>query len=266
MGATCLSKFRSIAGLCATRKVLGYVWLMSLPPLRYERVQTAFVPKTHADAGLAAGREKGVRSRGSSNCLKGKKTTEREPVLDGTDCCNLEWKLHESTLAPESPVIFTMIMELVLRDLKKLDYQEKGVETGRLYADDVVLVTASVAAAEVIVTEVIAELKVDCWCTENTLDEPPEDGRREHHGRRMGCVVGGCPGVCGIEGVFRRERKTRDRVQISSTQQVSGEKETCFEFFMASENFAPEHCKDYNALELERLDDCQSPKGPTLRV
>ena len=34
------------------RKVLGYLWLKSLPPLKYESVQTAFVPKTHADAGL----------------------------------------------------------------------------------------------------------------------------------------------------------------------------------------------------------------------
>ena len=52
VGATCLTKFRPIAGLCAMRKVLGYVWLKSLPPLRYESVQTVFVPKTHADAGL----------------------------------------------------------------------------------------------------------------------------------------------------------------------------------------------------------------------
>ena len=41
-----------IAGLCATRKVLRNVWLKSLPPLRYESVQTAFVSKTDADAGL----------------------------------------------------------------------------------------------------------------------------------------------------------------------------------------------------------------------
>ena len=52
VGATCLTKFRPIAGLCAMRKVLGYVWLKSLPPLRYESVQTAFVPRTHADAGV----------------------------------------------------------------------------------------------------------------------------------------------------------------------------------------------------------------------
>ena len=52
VGATCLTKFRPIAGQCAMRKVLGYVWLKSLPPLKYESVHTAFVPKTHADAGL----------------------------------------------------------------------------------------------------------------------------------------------------------------------------------------------------------------------
>ena len=36
VGATCLTKFRPVAGLCAMRRVLGYVWLKSLPPLRYE--------------------------------------------------------------------------------------------------------------------------------------------------------------------------------------------------------------------------------------
>ena len=52
VGATCLTKFRPVVGLCAMRKVLGYVWLKSLPPLKDESVQTAFVSKTHADAGL----------------------------------------------------------------------------------------------------------------------------------------------------------------------------------------------------------------------
>ena len=42
VGATCLTKFRPIAGLCAMRKVLGYVVLKSLLPLEYESVQTAF--------------------------------------------------------------------------------------------------------------------------------------------------------------------------------------------------------------------------------
>ena len=100
VGATCLTKFRPIAGLCAMRKVLGDVWLMSLPPLRYDSVQTAFVPKTHADAGLflllqAAelsimenGREK--LSCGSSSGLQGNETAKRQSVLDGTDCFDSE--------------------------------------------------------------------------------------------------------------------------------------------------------------------------------
>ena len=116
VGATCLTKFRPIAGLCAMRKVLGYVWLKSLPPLRYESTQTAFVPKTHADAGLflllkaaelsrewqkeivvvQLGREESVRPRGPSSGLQGNETASCEFVLDGSDCCNLEWKLHES--------------------------------------------------------------------------------------------------------------------------------------------------------------------------
>ena len=52
VGAMCLSKFRTIAGLCVMRKILGTRWLKSLPSLRHKSVQAAFVPKTHADAGL----------------------------------------------------------------------------------------------------------------------------------------------------------------------------------------------------------------------
>ena len=49
------------------------------------------------NCGCTTGREEGVRSRGSSNGLQGNETAKRESVLDGTDCCGLEWKLHEST-------------------------------------------------------------------------------------------------------------------------------------------------------------------------
>ena len=80
-------------------------------------MQTAFVPKTHADTGLflllqtaelsrewqincgdTIGREEGVRPRGSSSGLQGNETTRCKPVLDGTDRRDLEWKLQESTL------------------------------------------------------------------------------------------------------------------------------------------------------------------------
>ena len=46
LGATTLATFRPILVLCAMRKVMGYIRLNSLSPLRYESVQTAFVPKT----------------------------------------------------------------------------------------------------------------------------------------------------------------------------------------------------------------------------
>ena len=51
-GATALAKFRPIAGLCAMRKLLGYIWLGSLPKLTFLSVQTAFVPGSHADTGV----------------------------------------------------------------------------------------------------------------------------------------------------------------------------------------------------------------------
>ena len=64
--------------------------------------------------------------------------------------------------APESPVIITMIMELVLRDLikswiaRKLAWKLDDFVLAAIYnADDVVLVAASVAVAEVMVAEVI---------------------------------------------------------------------------------------------------------------
>ena len=71
--------------------------------------------------------------------------------------------------------------------------------------------------------------------------------------------------VC-LEG----ECKTCDRAQISSSQQVSGEVETCFDFFMASKIDARGHCKNYNvagfSLEFECLDDDQDTKRQQIRA
>ena len=62
-----------------------------------------------------------------------------------------------------------------------------------------------------------------------------------------------------------RECKTCDRTQNSSSQQMSGEMETCVEFSMAHQIVAVEHCKDYDVaglpLEFECLDDGQGTKG-----
>jgi hypothetical protein len=50
-GVTSLSGFRPIAGLVTMRKLLGYLWLNSLPQIVFFSIQTAFVPGSHADTG-----------------------------------------------------------------------------------------------------------------------------------------------------------------------------------------------------------------------
>ena len=183
------------------RKVLGYVWLQSLPPLRYESVQIAFVPKTHADTGsflllkaAELSREwqkeivvvqldvkkafdhvdhraafKAMKLQGlslfsmaliaaiwSGSCMKARLGT-------------VTYKVQMSRglpQAPESPVIFTMITELVLRDLvkswisRKLAWRLDDFTLAAIcHADDVVLIAVSIDAAESMVSEVIEKLK-----------------------------------------------------------------------------------------------------------
>ena len=111
---------------------------------------------------------------GPSSGLQGNEIARCEFVLDGLGCGNLEWKLCDGMLgdgdvkiqrsrglpqgAPESPVIFTMIMELVLRDLikswisRKLAWRLDDFTLAAIcYADDVVLIAVSVSAAETMV-------------------------------------------------------------------------------------------------------------------
>ena len=161
--------------------------------------------------------------------------------------------------APESPVIVTLIVETgAARSDTELDNTKTGVETGRLCAGcDLLCGRCGVGCC---VSRCcgsdgdrgyckVERGRSDCWCAENMVDELPEDGGQKHHGGRTGCVVGGSPGVCGIEGVCV---------------------ETCSEIFMASPNAAFEHCKNFNvagiSLELERLDDGQGPKRQTCEL
>ena len=185
------------------RKVLGYVWFKSLPPLRYESVQTAFVPRTHADAGLflllkAAEPSREWQSEIVVVQLDVKKAFDhvehraafKVMKLQGVSLFSMAliaaiWsgscmKACLGTVtsnkvqmsrglpqgAPESPVIFTMIMELVLRDLikswisRKLAWRLDDFTLAAIcYADDVVLIAVSVSAAETMVSEVIEKLK-----------------------------------------------------------------------------------------------------------
>ena len=201
--ATCLTKFRPIAGLCAMRKILDYVWLKSLPPLKCESVQMAFVQKTHADAGLFLLLQAAELSRESHReivvvQLDVKKAPDhvdhraafQATKLQGVSLFSMAllaaiWngscmkarlgtvtsnKVQMSRGLPqgalESPVIFTVIMELVLRDLikswiaRKLAWRLIDFALAAIcYAADVVLIAVSMSAAEIMVTEVIEKLK-----------------------------------------------------------------------------------------------------------
>ena len=158
------------------------------------------------------------------------------------------------------------------------------------YADDVVLVAASVAAAEVMEAEVIAKLKeVGLFVGSVAAAEVMEAeviaklkevglfvGAQKTHWTSHPKMIVRCIVVDGlavlweevlefvIEGVFGRKCKIRDCTQISSSQQVSGEVEIRFDFFMAPKNAAPEHCKNHNVAgfspEFERVDDGQGTK------
>ena len=162
--------------------------------LRYERVHT-FVPKTHAAAGLflllkAAELSREWRKDVVVVQLDVKKALDRvvhraafkamipqslrpfsmaltAAIGNGSAFGTvLSYKVHmsrgQTQGAPKSPVI----MELVVRDLiKSWKVRELArswddfVLAAICYADDVVLVAASVAAAEVMVAEKIAKLK-----------------------------------------------------------------------------------------------------------
>ena len=135
--------------------------------------------------------------------------------------------------APESPVIFTTTMELVLRDLikswitRKLAWRlDDFVLAAICCADDVVLIAVSMSAAEVMVAEVIAKLK------EVGLTVGAQKTHRTSFPKMMdkSITVDGLAVLweevlefVGIKCVLGRECKTSDRTQICSGQQMSGE-------------------------------------------
>ena len=114
------------------------------------------------------------------------------------------------------PVIFTMLMELVLRDLDDL------VLAAICYAEDRVLAAASVAAAEVMVARVIAKLKevgltvgaevLIHWTSHPKMVDASIVGW-------LCSVVGRSVGIC----VSGWECATCDCAQISSSEQMLGE-------------------------------------------
>ena len=201
------------------------------------------------NCGGAAGREKGIRPRGPSCCFQGNEITKFEPIFDVVDRCNLDWKLHESAFGngyveqssdeprftPGCTGVSGHLRNdhgLVLRVLiKSWKFRELAwspddfVLAATCYADDVVLVAASVAAAEAMVAEVIAKLR------EVGLSVGAQITQWTSHPKIMdkSIVVDGLvvlwekgSGMCWVEGVFGRKCKMRNCTQICSSQQVFG--------------------------------------------
>ena len=159
VGATCLTKFRPIAGLCAMRKVLGYGMAQVTPSTDARRcwavsavASRRFVERVaERNCGGTIGREEGIRPCGPSSGRQGNEAARCESVLDGIDCCNLEWKLYESasgdSLDEQSPNEQRLASRSVsisshhndhgtgaARLDQKLDSPETGLEIGRLCA------------------------------------------------------------------------------------------------------------------------------------
>ena len=191
-----MTTFRPIAELCAMRKVLGYVWLKSLPPLRYEKCADGvcaevacrcwFVLIVARQNNHESGRKKIVvvqldvkkvfdhvdhRAAFTAMMLRGVSLFSMALVaaIWNGSCMKARWetvppnKVRMSRglpqAAPESPVIYTMIMELVLRDLIESWITRKLIWKLDDFALAVVLVAVSMSAAEILVSEVIAKLK-----------------------------------------------------------------------------------------------------------
>ena len=141
------------------------------------------------------------------------------------------------------------------------------------YADDVVLVAVSMSAAEVMVKKVIAKLKevgLTVGAQETHWTSYLEVVDKSIMVDGLAVVWEEVFGVCGIKGVLGRECKTCDRTQICSSQQMSGEVETCSEIFMAPQIVALQHCEDYNVagfpLEFECLNDGQVSKRQNCKL
>ena len=191
------------------------------------------------------GREESVRSRDHRAAFKAMRSA-----------AIWKWKLHESASrlgtvlsnkvrmnrglphgALESPVIFTMIMELVLRDLITSWMTRKLAWS----LDDFVLAAASGAAAEVRVTEVTAKLK------EVGLSVGAQKTHWTSHPKMIdrSIVVDGLAvpweevlEFVGSKVCLGGNARYANCTQTSSSQQVSGEVsgevEIRFEFFSGS--------------------------------
>ena len=197
VGASNLSKFRAIACLSTVRKLLGYIWMSMLPPLRFESFQTGFVKGSQAADGIFSLLRVIELSREWAHPvfmvqLDLKKAFDR--VLHSAIIQSLQLQgaslqciavvcriLLQSSLAislsnvttegiqlqrgvpqgaPESPLLFILVTEMVLRGLRA-KWQSRGDGWSLdgtwldavCYADDVILLASSKARLERMVAD-----------------------------------------------------------------------------------------------------------------
>ena len=206
LGATSLDRFRAISRLCTARKLLGHLWVQTLPVLNFESIQTGFVPKSHASDGIFAIKRAAELSREwgkklyiaqldlkrafdrvkHSAVLNALTLQGGSPQCIATICAILQQSSTNISLghvsseavvlrrglpqgAPESPLIFVLVTELVLRPLLR-KWATRGSGwcldsfslTAVCFADDIVLSSGSKKDLEKMLDEVLCAFAVVC--------------------------------------------------------------------------------------------------------
>jgi hypothetical protein len=203
VGATSLAGYRPIAGLISMRKLLGYLWLSSLPQITFHSIQTAFVPGSQADTGpfiLNRASELAREWRVSLSvcqvdihkafdhvshvaCFEAMRKKNISPfsiglmaaiwnatsLVVGLGHCSSEVIAMNRGLpqgAPESPMIFTLLIDMVLTNVAG-KWRANGwgftVDAFHVsaiaYADDIVLVAHCPAHLQLMAADITQELR-----------------------------------------------------------------------------------------------------------
>ena len=199
VGAACLSKYRAIACFSAIRKLMGYLMLQMIPQVVFHSFQTGFVPGSHAANGVFAICRAGELSREWNQPIfvvqldlrKAFDRVKHSAVLNDLrlqgaslqliamvarmlDLNKLAVRLGHVNAkvlemerglpqgAPESPLLFILVVEMVLRPLlarwtargrgwRMDDFWLASVS----FADDVLLVSSSKGDLEMMVKEAV---------------------------------------------------------------------------------------------------------------
>ena len=199
-GAASLAKFRAIACLLVSRKLFGYLWLQTLPVLRYHSFQCGFVHGAHAADGVFLIKRVAELSREWKVPLYAaqldlKKAFDRVLHSAVVDALRLQGASLQSIAvmcalllqskaagslghvkapsvdmqcglpqgAPESPLLFTLVTEYVLRPLlvewrqSKRGWNLSGLHVSAIcYADDIILICENKKDLQQMISDTIA--------------------------------------------------------------------------------------------------------------